>query len=419
MLQQSGNMIDLAFAGRFLGKEAAAAVGSGSLLAACMIGFFTGIGVGTGITVSQAFGTKEINALKKIIQTSVAVSFLGGILVLILGYVLAGTFLVWLNTPDEILGLAEQYLRLYFCSLIPLLIYNAGSGILRALGNSKGPMLYQLAAGGAHVAANFLFIRVLDLGVRGPALAAICSQSLAAVLVLSRLSRLEESYRLRFGRLRIHGESLLKVLSVGIPAGIQAMVLTLSNLLVQYYINGLGVDIIAAFIAYFKAENFIYLPIMALSQANTVFAGQNMGAGKAKRVKRGVSVCIFLGLAVTLSISALLLLLSRQVFGLFSNDPQVIEIGGQIARTTFPLYFLYVFLEAFSSAVRGAGKAVPPMLITLSTMCVLRVGFLGYLIRFFPGPAGVAAVYPVTWAAAAVSMAIYYKKGRWMPAKDL
>jgi putative MATE family efflux protein len=277
-------------------------------------------------------------------------------------------------------------------------------------------MLYQLAGGLINVAANVIFVWALGWGVRGSAFATLLSQTAAALLVFRKLTQLDVDYRLTVRRVGVDLDVLKKILYIGLPAGIQSVVITLSNLIVQYHINYLGVNSVAAFTAYFKVEQFIYLPIMAFGQAMTTFSGQNFGAGETERVKQGVKKCILIGVLTAATLSFIVLLFSTQAFGLFSTDREVIEIGRELASITFPFYFLYVILEILTCSIRGVGKSVPPMVMVLMNLCVLRTALIYVITNYFLNSAGgVVAVYPITWACAAACLTVYYRKGNWMP----
>lgn len=410
LIQQLYNMVDLMFVGKLLGKEASAAVGASSLLVTCMIGFFTGIGAGVGVAAAKSFGSKNEKELHCVIHTAAGLTILGATALTTIGWILAPVFLRWMNTPEDIMNLAVSYIRIYFFSTLSVISYNMGSGILRALGNSKSPMIYQLLGGIANVFGNTLFIYYLQLGVQGAALATLLSQSAAAVLTVMHLCGLPEEYRLRFYQIRIHLSMCKRILVIGIPAAVQSMIITFSNIIVQSRINTLGVDSIAAFTAYFKVENFIYLPIMAFGQANTTFAGQNIGAGLIERMKKGTQIAIAFGIGVALIMSSLVLINADAAFSLFTKEPRVVEIGIQLAFTTFPFYFLYVFLEVLSGALRGAGHALAPMIIIVVNMCFVRILVLKIMMNFRPDAIGVAQIYPITWLITSICMIVCYRR---------
>lgn len=267
LIQLLYNTVDLMFVGRILGAEASAAVGASSLIVTCILGVFTGLSVGVGVAAAKAVGSGDTGKLKDIIRTAAGLTCLLALVFTVLGFLMAPMCLRWMRTPEEILPSAVGYLRLYLLSLISIVSYNIGSGILRALGNTRSPMLYQLFGGIANLLGNTLLIYCLNWGVQGAALATACSQGLAALLTVGHLCRMKTEYRLRLGQMKLDKAICKAFLAVGIPSAVQSVVITLSNLIVQSHINVLGVDSIAAVTAYFKVENFIYLPIMAFGQA--------------------------------------------------------------------------------------------------------------------------------------------------------
>ncbi|MGM9640321.1 MAG: MATE family efflux transporter [Faecousia sp.] len=418
LIQLLYNTVDLMFVGRILGAEASAAVGASSLIVTCILGVFTGLSVGVGVAAAKAVGSANTQRLKDIIRTAAGLTCLLALVLTILGLLMAPVCLRWMRTPEDILPTATSYLRLYLLSLISIVSYNIGSGILRALGNSRSPMLYQLVGGIANLLGNTVFIYFLNWGVQGAALATACSQGLAAFLTVRHLCMMKTEYRLRLGKMGLDKAICKEFLIVGIPSAVQSVVITLSNLIVQTHINELGVDSIAAFTAYFKVENFIYLPIMAFGQACSTFTSQNIGTYQVERVKKGVNMSVLLGVAVTLGTSALTLIFSKFAFGLFAKDADVIELGVQIAWVAYPFYFVYVFLEVYASAIRGAGKALPAMGIIVVNMCLVRTCVLKGILHYVPSVMGVAAVYPITWVCTAACLFLYYRSGRWLPVRE-
>ena len=324
-----------------------------------------------------------------------------------------------MNTPPEIMHWGTVYIRLFMLSLFSIVSYNVGSGILRALGNSLSPMIYQLIGGIANVIGNFLFVYYWNFGISGSAMATVVSQTLAAGLVIYHLYNMDSRYCLRFKKITLDLPLALEIFRIGIPAAIQTIVITLSNIVVQTNINGLGVNSIAAYAAYFKVENVIYLPIMALGQACSTFISQNVGVGKIMRSKRGTAISIYFGLAVTAVSISLVLFFADFAFGLFTDDADVIAIGSSIAFVIMPFYFLYVFLEVLASSIRGSGSTLPTMFIILVNMCVIRIGVLKLIMYFNPTADGVAWVYPITWVFTVACLYWYYRSERWNPVKVL
>lgn len=414
LIQQLYNTVDLIFVGQFLGKEASAAVGASSLIVTCMLGFFTGMGIGVGVIIGKAAGERNQNKLDQTIHTAAGMTILFTVIFMAVGLLLTPVFLSWMDTPKDIIKNACIYLRMYLLSLFSIVSYNIGSGILRALGNSRAPMRYQLFGGIVNVLGNVLFICVLQWGIRGAALSTVCSQTLAASLIVIHLWRMEGETRLRFKKIHLESAICKQILAIGIPAAVQSIVITLSNLIVQTNINRLGVNSIAAFTAYFKVENFIYLPIMAFGSACSTFISQNFGASKPERMQQGTRIALIMGISTTLVTSWITLLFAKQLFGLFVTDSEVVVLGVKIGWVTFPFYFVYVFLEIFASTIRGAGKALPAMMIIIVNMCLLRTAVLILMMHMNPTVTGVAIVYPITWVCTAFCLFLYYKSKRWM-----
>lgn len=397
--------VDLLFVGNYLGKNDAAAVGASSILVTCLIGLFTGISVGAGVVTAQFSGAGKEDKVVLCLENGLVLGMAGGISLTALGLLLSKQALIWLNTPEVILEHALLYIRIYIFSIPGMILYNMSAGILRAVGDSKTPF-YVLAAGGClNICMDALFIAALRWGVAGVALATMISQSFTAVVLMVRLF---VQYGLRKVRWQINRDILRRMLKVGFPLGLQSMLLTLSDLFVQYFINGFGEDTMAAFTVYFKVENLIYLPIMAFGQAMVTFTGQNIGAEKKERLRKGALQCNLFSAAVTFCISMAVLLLERPVLGLFCKEETVISIGLNIIHVSFPFYLIYAIQEVTGGIVRGAGKTLQSMVIVIMDLCVIRVLLLTFLVDHFQTVQAVAAVYPLTWSLAAVCFAGYY-----------
>ncbi len=404
LIQQMYSTVDLIFVGQLLGTEASAAVGATGLLVTCLVGFFNGMAVGASVMAAQHFGGKNFHHLKKLIRTIVWMGIIGGFLLMILGEIFAPIFLRWMGTPAEIFDLAVSYLRIYLFSMISIVTYNLCSGAVRSMGDSKSPMLFQLAGCIINVFANYIFVVIFKLGVQGTAWATFMSQTFAAICVIVYLYRMKASYNLRFHIRDFNKRECGAVMRIGVPAGLQAMVITLSNILIQSQINTLGVSSIAAFTVYFRTEMILYLPILALGQAVVSFVGQNYGAGNHKRIQKGNRICMISGIAITVFIAVLLLLFARPVLGIFTRDPEVVEITRQIMFITFPLYFLCTIIECLSSSLRGYGKAILPMVVTIVSYCGFRILALFIIMSKIRTAQGVALAYPISWSIAAVLM---------------
>ncbi len=413
LIQQMYNTVDLIFVGNILGKEASAAVGSTSLLTICIIGFFNGLGTGVGVVTAHFYGAKEKQKVKDTIHTAAALTIILSIVFTVFGIWACPIFLRWMNVPESIMDLSLTYIRIYLLSIISITGYNVSSGILRALGNSRTPMIYQLIGGIVNVLADALFIYVLHIGIAGAALATMMSQTLAAVLSVRYLCRMQDGYSLELREIRIFPPIAKKILLVGIPEAIRSMLITFANLIVQSSINTLGVDSMAAYAAYCKAEGFLYLPQWAVGQANTTFVGQNLGAGKVKRAERSTRTALMMGICITLAIAGIFYIFPYQTFRLFSNEPDIVSLGASIGKTTFAFYFLYAIVEVLSGAIRGAGKSVPPMILSLINMCGVRLVLLKIALMHFHTVDRIAVVFPLTWVTTSLSIGIYFLSGHW------
>ena len=407
LIQQLYNTVDLIFVGNFCGTKATAAIGSSSLIITCLIGFFNGMAVGTNVVAAHIYGKQDKKGLKNIIQTVFIIGLFGGLILIIIGIYFAPTFLRYMNTPDSILDIAIKYLRIYTLSMISVVVYNLLCGILRAIGDSKSPMMFQIFGGLVNVIADFIFIVILKMGVEGAAIATFLSQTFTAILTIVYFYRRTEEPKLQFTLSIFDKEILRKILMIGIPAGVQSIVITLSNIIIQSQINSFGVDVIAAFTAYFKIELIIYLPIIVLGQALVSFVGQNYGANQYDRINKGVKYSMIVGVIITIIVSSLIILNSDMLFGVFTSSKEVMKYGRNIVSITFPFYFLYVILECSSSKIRGIGISIPPMLITICSFCGVRIIVLIALLKKYNSIASIAATYPISWLFAVILTSMY------------
>jgi len=408
LVQLLYNFVNQVFAGQFIGTRASAAIAASALLLACLVNFFNGLGVGARVIESRHFVQDSHEDYSKALHTSAAIAIVGGVVLMIVGIICAPLFLTWLQTPAEIFDDAVLYLRIFFVSGLPMVAYNLLAGVIRALGNSKSPMIYQIIGGFVNVAINILLVTVLRIGVAGPAIATVFAQGMCSILAFRYLLKLDDRHRLYVNRIRFDGPMFSKILKIGVPAGIQMMSITLSNLIIQAQINLLSVEEIAAFAYYFQLENFVWNPAVAIGQTVMVFVSHNLAANQVQRARKGLRVSIGIGIGVVVLIGGLMIAFAPQCFTLFTSDQTAIDAGVSILRLAFPFYFLYIFVESFSNAARGAGRSWQPMAIILSVMCGLRLVILFIFVNVIGGVMAIAAVYPVTWFTAAVLLAIYY-----------
>ena len=410
LIQQLYTTVDILFVSNYLGAGASAAVGASVLLNSALVNLFTGISIGAGVVIAQAFGRKEEVQLSKSIHTSMMLGLIGGILLTVIGEVTGSAFLSAVNTPASIFQDALDYVQVFFLGLTFMLVFNMAAGVMRALGNSQTPMMIQLICGIIHVATNYLFIMHMENGILAVAWSSVLSQVLAAVISVYYLLK---SGVMSISKLAVDGPMTREIVRIGLPAGLQGVVVTLSNVFVQYFINGFDVTAIAAFTAYYRIELLFYMPLCALGQAMMTFTGQNVGARLYDRVKSGLRTTLVFGVAYSVALAAVLLYFGRETFGIFYSDPAVIDMGIKIIWIAFPFYFFYVFLETFADTLRGAGLSTVPMYIVLFNQCLLRTVILFGFMQLAHDIRLLAAVYPITWGTAGAMLYWYYRKGTW------
>ena len=413
--QQLYNTADAIIVGKYVGKEALAAVGgaTGNLIN-MIVGFFVGLASGGTVIISQYFGARKMEQVNRTVHTSIALSLVGGLIIMALGYCFSPTVLRWMNTPESVMDNAVTYIRIYFLGMIPSLIYNVGSGILRAMGDSRRPLFFLVAACVTNIILDVVLVMGMNLGVAGAAIATIVSQLVSAVLVLYVLMRSETAYQLQIKKIRFHGDLLAGIVRIGLPAGLQSVLFSLSNVIIQSAINGFGTDVMAAWTAWGKIDGLCWMVQGSFGIAVTTFVGQNFGAGKIRRMKEGVRQCLLMSMIATVLVSAAVLLAGRNFYRLFTEEESVIEYGVQMMRGLAPCYILYLFIEIYSGALRGAGESLVPTLITLVGICVLRLIWVLLIVPHFPGLANMLLCYPITWFVTSLTFFIYYHRSNWL-----
>lgn len=412
--QQMYNTVDTIIVGRFVGTEALAAVGTTATAINLFIGFFTGVASGCTVIISQFYGAEDRENVSKSVHTSLALGLLGGLGITIIGFIISRPCMKIMNCPDEIIDDAVLYMLVYFAGSIGNLVYNIGTGILRAVGDSKTPLYILIVCCIANIVLDLVFIIVFGWGVMGAGLATIISQLISAVMIMIRLMKTEDMYKFEFKQLKIDLSMLKNIVRIGIPAGMQSVMYSLSNLFIQTSINGFGTSCIAAWSAIGKIDGFVWMVMNAYGIAVTTFSGQNFGAQKFDRVKQSARVGLVLDMGSTVFLSLVIFIFRYQLLGIFTTDTEVIEIGANFFRVFAPSYFLFVFIEILSGAIRGVGEALQPMLITCVGVCGIRVVWLLSAVKIFPTMTMVALSYPVSWVITAVVFIVYYLRGNWL-----
>lgn len=408
--QQLYNTTDAIVVGKFVGKEALSAVGgtTGTLIN-LFVGFFVGISAGATVAISQYYGGKHKEEVSKAVHTAIALAIVGGTVIMLIGLIGAPTALRLMGTPDEIMPYSLVYIRIYFGGMIANLIYNIGAGILRAIGDSRRPLYFLMVSCFINIVLDITFVIVFHWGVMGVAIATVISQIFSACLVCLTLIRTNECYKLSIKQIRFHKEMLLKIVHIGLPAGFQSLMYSTSNVLIQSSMNSFGTNTIAAWTAYGKIDGIFWMTMGSFGISVTTFVGQNFGAGKTDRVRKGVRVCLIMAMSATVVMSLLLYFGGSYVYQLFTNDELVIEKGMDILRFLVPTFFTYVFVEIFSGSLRGMGNAFVPMLITSFGICALRVVWIFTAVPIKPEVNTVIFSYPLTWTVTSILFVFYYR----------
>ena len=414
VFQQLYNTFDSLIVGKYLGDQALAAVSSSGSLIFMLVGFFNGVAMGAGVIIAKEFGAKNYKGMRLAIHTDVAFGLVSGVVLMIVGVCFTPTILRWLNTPDSVLPQSIAYFRVYFLGAVFSVMYNIFVGILQAVGDSRHPLYYLITASVINVVLDIVFVGVLGFGVGSAALATVISQALSAILCLRQLLRSPAEYRLVPSEIRFHGPSLSNIVRFGLPSGIQNSVIALANLVVQANINSFGQYAMAGCGAYAKIEGFAFLPITCFSQALSTFVGQNLGARKYERVKKGVTFGILCSVTAAEIIGITFFLFAPTFIGLFSSSAEVLAFGVKQARVEALFYCLLALAHCIAGILRGAGKATVPMFTMLGFWCVLRVTYITLALHFYPHIEVVFSAYPLTWATSCVVFLLYFFKADWI-----
>lgn len=408
--QQFYNTIDMVIVGRFVGKEALASVGgSAGQIVNLVVGFFTGLSAGAGVIISQFYGAKDARSLNAAIHTAYAFSLAGSVIFMIPGLLLSFSVLETMNTPAELLESSAAYLKIYFGGIVFVFIYNIGSGILRALGDSKRPLYYLIICSLLNVVLDLIMVLALGLGVAGVAIATVIAQAFSAGLVTRALMKPGNLYQLKLRHIRFHPRVLKSQLYVGLPGGFQSVMYSLSNIIIQSAVNVYGTDTTAAWAAYGKLDALFWMISGAFGVSITTFVGQNYGAGKYDRIEKSVRICLAMDCVVSIFIAGFLILFRSPLFGIFTSDSEVVRIGSDMLKTITPCYVVFIFIEIYSSALRGLSDVIIPTILTLCGVCLLRIAWIFVVVPIKPSIHTVILSYPVTWITTSVLFIIYYQ----------
>lgn len=411
--QQMYNTVDTIIVGRVVGTTALAAVGATGPLVNMVNGFFIGISSGATVILSQNYGAGNRQGVQDALHTGVTLSLGLGAIITVLGVGLGPWVMSLMNMPENCMGDASVYLRIYFAGAIGSMVYNMGAGILRAMGDSRRPMLFLMATCVLNVVLDVLFVAVLKMGVAGAALATTFSQFISAVLPIRVLLRLPED-ALELCKLRIDRKLLGRILRIGVPAGLQFVTFDFSNILIQSGVNSFGDVTMAAWTAHGKTDAITWMISGAFGVSVTTFVGQNFGAQKYRRIRQSVWISLAMSVALVGAVAALILAFRTQILGIYTDDPNVVAVGSMIMLSIMPFNVVFMPIEVFAGTMRGVGDSVMPTLITGSCVCLFRILWLMTVVRRWHTLKMLTICYPISWILAATVFFIVYLRGNWL-----
>ena len=414
IFQQLYNTVDSIVVGNYVSKQALAAVGCTGPIINALIGIFVGLSGGAGVVISQYYGAKDRDMLHSSVQTTVALTLIMCVVLTVLGVLFTPYMLRLMDTPDDVFPEAVEYLRIYFMGVSGLLLYNIGSGILRAVGDSTHPLYFLIFSALTNTVLDVLFVKYFRMGIAGAAVATIVAQGLSAILVIGMLIRSDADYRIDPRRPQLKGSLLRKICAIGIPTAIQMGITAFSNIFVQSYINHFESSCMAGWAAYNKIDAFALLPLMSLSMSITTFMGQNLGAGKFDRAKKGPITCLGISFGIVILILIPLMIFAPQLVSLFNREEEVLSFGTLFIRMISPFYLLCTINQVMAGALRGAGDTKSSMFIMLGSFVVFRQIYLFIVYRLGGGIIPIALGYPAGWIMCSTILLLYYRSGAWM-----
>ncbi len=401
ILQLMFNAADIVVVGRFAGDDSLAAVGSNTALINLLTNLFIGLSVGASVVAAICYGAKKLDDLKKTVHTAMLMSVYSGLILTVIGIIGARQILTWMQTPEEILDLAVLYLRIYFIGMIPLMVYNFGSALLRAAGDTKRPLYYLTFSGIINVVLNLFFVIVLNMDVAGVALATVISETVSAGLIVRCMMREgdESGMKLELKSLRIDRDKFFRIIRIGLPAGIQGIIFSLSNVVIQSSINSFGKIVVAGSSAASNIEGFVYMAMNAFYQSTLSFTSQNLGAGKPERIGKILRSGMLCVIATGLLLGNGAVIFGKFLLGIYSSEPAVIEAGMDRLLIIGCTYALCGVMDVLVGLLRGMGYSIMPMLVSLIGVCGLRFVWLAtiFTVEHFHSPETIYISYPISW----------------------
>lgn len=408
ILQQSFNSVDIAVVGRWAGREALAAVGNNGMVISLIVNLFIGVSIGANVVIANYIGRNDAVGVRNAIRTSALIALWSGVLLLFVGVAVADPLLRWLDTPSEVLDLAVLYLRIFSLGMPFMMIYNFGSAILRSMGDTRRPFYALVASGIVNASLNLLLVIVFEMGVAGVAIGTVIANMVNAAIIVFFLMHEKGEFRLELKNLKLSGSDLRKILKIGVPAGIQGMVFSISNVFILASINGFGAEVAAGSSAALNFEYYCYFAISAFAQASVAFTSQNYGAGKYDRCRKVFRVSMLLGFLFCVVMN-LVIVINREMFaGLFSSDPEVIHYAAVRMECVLIFQFIACSYEISGASLRGLGYSMTPTVLTIFGTCVFRLVWVWCLARYGGGFAELMMVYPVSWVITGISVYTAY-----------
>ena len=408
LFQQLYNTVDTWVVGNYVSNEAFSAVGTVGPIFNMLIGFFMGLSSGAGVVISQYYGAGRHEKVQDAVHTAIMMTLVLAVVFTGLGIFMVPYMLKLMNMPPEVIPEATTYLTIIFGGVVGMMIYNIGSGILRAVGDSQRPFYFLVICAVMNTLLDLLFVLGFGMGVEGVALATVLSQCVSALLVMIVLIRSDNCIKFSFRKLRIHWDMLKKTISVGIPASIQMCITSFSNIFVQSYINYFGADCMSGWTAYNKIDMLLFLPMQSIALASTTFVGQNLGKNQIDRAKKGVRNSILLAVGSTLIMMVPVVIFASSIVSFLNNKPEVVEYGTLLVRWLTPFYVLCCFNQIYSGALRGAGISRPPMIIMLISFVAFRQVYLFAMSRICNEIIPIAMSYPAGWLLSSILTTVYF-----------
>ena len=420
LFQQLYNAVDSLIVGNFIGRSALAAVSSSSSMILLMVGFINGVSLGAGVLIARYYGAEDDDNMERAIHTTVALGLTAGVVLTVVGVLLTPQILQWIGTPDDVIENSILYFRIYFFGSSAVVLYNMGASILQSVGDSRSPMKYLIAASVTNVVLDLLFVAVLNMNVGSAALATIISQCLSAFLAFRKLTLTKEAYRVNWRRVRFEGPTFRRIITLGIPSGVQSSVVSLANVIVQANINAFESAAMAGCGAYSRIEGFAFLPVTCFALALSTFVSQNLGARKFDRVRAGMKFGLLCSPLLAELIGVVIFIASPLLVAAFNSEPEVVAFGTAYARTVSLFYCLLAFSHCCAGILRGMGRPIVPMAIMLTVWCALRITYITLTVRIIPDIRVVYWAYPLTWSISSMLFALCLRQLlRHMPQGEL